>query len=54
MTYDKLPINKLKDLYQELKVRKAKGIGGEGIKDIQLRRYIETLIKSKRREEVNG
>jgi hypothetical protein len=43
-----MTIDELENLYHELKVRKDKGIGGEGIKDIQFRRYIKSLINKKK------
>lgn len=46
--YEMMTIDKLENLYHELKVRKNKGIGGEGIKDIRLRRYVKLLINKKK------
>lgn len=43
-----MTIDELENLYHELKVRKDKGIGGEGIKDIQFRRHIKSLINKKK------
>ena len=47
--YTNMTIDKLEDLYHELKVRKDKGIGGQGIKDIKFRRYVKLLIDKKKR-----
>lgn len=49
-TFESWPINKLEDLAHELKIRADKNIGGEGIKDIALRKYIKSLIIEKREE----
>lgn len=46
--YENMTIDKLESLYHELKVRKNKNIGGEGIKDIQFRRYLKSLINKKK------